>query len=116
MLRRSRVWMSTVWWFWRLFSEQTDPTVRIAGAMDNGEPFLVERRIGRGRVLMAAIALDAEDSNLPRCRCFVPLMHESICYLAEASADKANVEAGAPVLLELSAGGGGGESGSAYPA
>jgi hypothetical protein len=47
----------------------------------NGAPALVERAIGRGRVLVFASDFDDRWNTLPRSPVFVPLLHEMARYL-----------------------------------
>jgi hypothetical protein len=76
----------------------------IGGDLNTSEPMLVERQSGKGRVIMLATSLGAEDSNLPRMECYVLLMHELAYYLATGSGSPdAGTQAGATVVTELEA-------------
>ncbi len=50
--------------------------------LDNGEPFLVERRIGQGRVLLVAGGLENQSNDLPIRPVFVSFMIEAAQYLS----------------------------------
>lgn len=52
---------------------------------DNSKPALVERVVGRGRVMLFASSLDTEWNNLPLQGLYLPFIHESLRYLAQAS-------------------------------
>ena len=52
---------------------------------DNGSPALLERVVGQGRVMMVASSLDTEWNNLPLQGLYLPFIHESLRYLAQAS-------------------------------
>lgn len=52
---------------------------------DNGNPALLERVVGQGRVMMVASSLDTEWNNLPLQGLYLPFIHESLRYLAQAS-------------------------------
>ena len=76
----------------------------IGGDLNTSEPMMVERQTGKGRVIMLAASLGAEDSNLPRLECYVLLMHELAYYLATGSGNPdAGTQAGATVVTELEA-------------
>ena len=94
----------TAWW--RLKADPNDPGVGVAGLLDTGEPLLVEREFGKGRVLMLAGALDARSGNLPTLSCFVPLLHETFAYLAEPGLVEPNGRLGQDVVIALSGAGG----------
>jgi hypothetical protein len=56
----------------------------VTARFDNGHPWAVERRQGRGQVLLLATALDAASGTLPVNPDFVPLAHEWVFHLAAA--------------------------------
>ncbi len=89
--------------WWQLAADETDPKVRIAGRLDAGSPLVVERRLGKGYVLMTALALDRRDSNLPSLHAFVPLTHELAYYLASPMVGRSNIPPGAEMTIELAA-------------
>jgi hypothetical protein len=86
---------------WQLLADERSPDVRVAGRLDTGEPFLVERRLGKGYVLLGALSLDARDSSLPGLKCFVPLVHELVYYLAAPMVTRSNIQPGSEMVLEL---------------
>jgi len=89
--------------YWTLAVDEKDPTVRVGGRFDTGDPVLVERRVGEGYVLMTALALDRRESNLPSLKCFVPLVHELAYYLAAPALVQTNVRPGSEFVMELPA-------------
>ena len=54
----------------------------VLARFDTGDPWIVERKLGRGQVLLLATAIDAEAGTLPVNPDFVPLGHEWIFQLA----------------------------------
>lgn len=74
---------------------------RVLAYLDNGKPLLVERGLGRGKVMMFATAADASWSNLPLKRIFLPMIHQMVHHLAEEESRRADYIAGAPVRLAL---------------
>jgi len=87
--------------YWRIEAGAPDASVRVGARLDSGDPFLVERKVGRGFVLMTTASLGRRDSNLPALKCFVPLVHELAYYLAAPTAPNANVKPGEPVTCYL---------------
>jgi hypothetical protein len=59
-----------------------------------GEPVVVERKLGRGRVLVQAIPLGVSWSTLPLCQAYVALLHEWLWYLSEPNLPKRNLAVG----------------------
>jgi hypothetical protein len=86
---------------WRLEMREGDGEAGVGGLLDTGEPFLVERKCGRGRCVMLAGALDARAGNLPTLNCFLPLLHEMVCHLAEGQMGEPNGRVGQDVTIEL---------------
>ena len=68
---------------------------------EGGEPLVVERWFGRGRVIVQAVPLDIRWSNLPLCHAFVPMVHEWLWYLIQPAATPRNVQIGDPLVLKL---------------
>jgi hypothetical protein len=74
----------------------------VLARLDTGDPWLVERSQGRGRVLMLATAIDAEAGTLPANPDFVPLCHEWVLHLA-GGGEPLLVRAGEPLIFPLEA-------------
>jgi hypothetical protein len=87
--------------YWRIEVSGDDPTVRVGARFEDGDPFLVERKVGRGFVMMLATAPSRRDTNLPALKCFVPLVHELAYYLAAPTMAEMNVKAGTTVSYEV---------------
>jgi len=90
--------------YWSLAADKDDQSVDVCGLLDNGDPFMIERKFGRGFVLMTSFAMDRNDSTLPSLKIFVPLMHELTNHLASAGGVDANIRPGTEILLELNDG------------
>jgi hypothetical protein len=90
-LSQTRLW-------WKL-AEAPDSTVRVAGQFSTREPFLIERKLGKGYVLMTAMSLDERSGNLPKLPCFVPMMHELAYFLVSPTLSDTNVRPGAEVSI-----------------
>ncbi len=87
--------------YWKLQLDPGDRDAGVGGRLDTSDPMLVERKCGKGVVLMLAGPLDVRSTNLPILNCFVPLMHEMVCYLAEPGLAEPNVRLGQDVMIEL---------------
>jgi hypothetical protein len=59
-------------------------------SFDNGSPALIERQTGEGKSLLFASSLDLEWNNLPLQSMYLPLVHESLKYLASTPEKKAS--------------------------
>jgi hypothetical protein len=80
--------------YWKLAVDEPSAQVRIGGHFDSTEPWLVERQLGRGCVLMTPLAFDRRDSNLSSLKCFVPLIHELVYFLAAPTMVDCNIRPG----------------------
>lgn len=71
-------------------AEATD----VLAQLDNGDPFLVEKSFGAGRVILCATAGDADWSNLPLRPSYLPLMQRLVTYLASKVHPPRNLQIG----------------------
>lgn len=68
-----------------------------------GDPLLVERRFGRGRVMLYASSLDRRWSNFPLQATFIPWLYRTVSYLAQGGLESAGfVRTGQVVELPAS--------------
>ena len=56
--------------------------VKTIAKLDNGDPFLVEKKFGHGRVILANTPADADWSNIPIRPFYLPMMQQLTGYLA----------------------------------
>ncbi|MFA6544444.1 MAG: BatA domain-containing protein [Limisphaerales bacterium] len=82
--------------------EQADPGLAILAQLSTADPFLVEKKLGEGRVLQCAVPCDADWGNLPVRPVFVPLMQRLVIYLASQAQPPRNVEVGRPLAAFVS--------------
>jgi hypothetical protein len=59
------------------------PDDRVLARFDDGTASVVERRAGSGRVVALTSTLDGDWNDLPRHAMFLPLLHETVKYLAQ---------------------------------
>jgi hypothetical protein len=95
-----------IWLWYRLKDEPAarsgDSGPAVLARLDSGDPFLVEKRFGEGRVLQCCIPCDADWSNLPMRPFYLPLMQQLSTYLASKVFPARNVEVGRPLTAFLS--------------
>ena len=79
MLTRSR--------FYRYFSVEKDGAAEadVLLSYEDGRPFLLERSLGRGRVLLITSTADRDWTDLPTRIAYVPLVHGLMGYAAQLS-------------------------------
>ncbi len=78
-----------------------DRDATVVLAMETGEPFLVERRSGRGRVMLLATACDDDWSNLPTRPAYLPMMQQTLLHASTGAAAAQTLRPGEPIVLEL---------------
>ncbi len=59
------------------------PDDRVLARFDDGAAAMVERRVGSGRVMAFTSTLDGDWNDFPRHAMFLPLLHETVRYLAQ---------------------------------
>ncbi|KAA5538990.1 VWA domain-containing protein [Roseiconus nitratireducens] len=79
-----------------------DPSaVSVLLRLNNGQPLVAENFIGRGRVLVQAIPLRLQWSDLARTQSFVVMVRDWIDYLAQPRATQFNLDPGQPIVMRL---------------
>jgi hypothetical protein len=76
------------------FDPFTGKDVSILLQAQGGEPVVVERKLGRGRVLVQALPLGVAWSTLPLCQAYVAMLHEWLWYLSEPNLPRRNLTVG----------------------
>lgn len=73
----------------------TRPAGKVVAQFEDGTPMIVERAFGKGNVLLFSFAPRPEASTLPTRKVFVPLLHQTVRYLARVeSAARRNLVVG----------------------
>jgi hypothetical protein len=80
-------------WF-KLDVPPGDDKVTVMAAFTNGRPWLVEKKVGRGRVILCSTPCDADWTDLPVRKFYVPLVHELVYYLATGEQTTSNLLVG----------------------
>lgn len=78
------------------------PGASVSARLDGGDPWVVERPRGRGRVVLLAGPLDAEGGTLPVNPDFVPLVHELALHLA--GGEPRDARPGEPLAFDVDLG------------
>ena len=90
--------------YWRIKEQQLDRNISVGGRFNNGDPLLMERKLGNGFIIMTACSFDIRGSSLVTRHSFLPFAHEMIYYLANPGGVKLNVEPARKLTLRLSGG------------
>jgi hypothetical protein len=77
-----------------------DSTSTVIGTFDTGDPFLVERRLGRGRLLVYASTLGTDWTNFPINELYVPFVHQLVKYAVDSGTARRAYTVGETVVLE----------------
>jgi hypothetical protein len=87
--------------YWRLKPRAMDADVSEGARLSTGEPWLMQRKLGEGVVLLVGSGLDAHGSNLATRQAFVPLVHELIYSLALPGLPRMHMPPGREVAFRL---------------
>lgn len=90
-------------WKHRSLALGDDATTKAVAKFDNGEPAILERALGKGRIIMFASGWHPEDSELALSTKFVPLIAVLLDRACGTTGALANVTIGQPVPLPASA-------------
>ena len=74
---------------------------RVLARLDDGQPLLVERKIGSGSSVLLGTSVHVDWSNLPLRPLFLPLFARLTYYLAGAEAAASQLVAGTPLQIPL---------------
>ena len=78
----------------------------VVARYSNGEPFLLAKSYGEGRIVHATCGFDTRSGTLPAKRSFVPFVHELMTWLAGAGRVQLNTEASWSPSIFIPGGGG----------
>jgi len=83
-------------------AENAAAQTRVLAGLDDGQPLIVERNVGPGKVLFVGTSLQTNWTNLPLRPLFMPLIGRLTFYLTELEDRCRELTAGAPILLPRS--------------
>lgn len=81
--------------------ERTIPGAWVLARLDDGQPLLVHRRVGRGSVTMLGTSVQKDWTNLPLKTVFLPLVAGMTFELAGSQPGRHAVLAGSPLVLDF---------------
>jgi hypothetical protein len=67
----------------------------------NGQPLVVEKFVGQGRILVQAFPLGLEWSNLPLLKAYVVMVHDWLTYVTAPRTARYNLSPGAPIFASV---------------
>ncbi len=85
-----------VWRWWKL-EVQRDESTKVLLGLENGAPWLVEKRLGSGVVFVCASPCDGSWSTMPVSPAFLPLIHRLIITFVSASIPESFRTTGEPI-------------------
>lgn len=80
---------------------ETPESVSALLRLSNGDPLVVENFVGKGRVLIQAVPLRLQWSDLARTQSFVVMVRDWVDYLAQPKATQYNLEPGQPIAFRI---------------
>ena len=86
--------------------DEQESTRHVIARFSNGDPFLLAKPYGQGRVVLATCGFDSRSGTLPARKSFVPFVHELVTWLAGAGRVDLNTEASWSPSIYLPGGGG----------
>ncbi|HUG20468.1 MAG TPA: CARDB domain-containing protein, partial [Planctomycetaceae bacterium] len=85
---------------WRFVPPPEGEATSVLLSLTDGEPLAVEKYHGRGRVIVQAIPLRMQWSDLARSQAFVVMTQEWLSYLTQPKAVQRNLSPGDPIVIE----------------
>ena len=82
------------------FTARPESAAAIAPVLESGDgrPLVVEHFVGRGRVLIQAMPLGLEWTNLPLMKAYVVMIHDGLNYITAPTSARFNLTPGAPII------------------
>jgi aerotolerance regulator-like protein/VWA domain-containing protein/CARDB protein len=80
------------------FDALSGKDVSVLLQVQHGDPVVIERKLGRGRVLVQSIPLGVSWSTLPLCQAYVAMLHEWLWYASEPGLPKRNLGPGEAIV------------------
>ena len=81
---------------------KANPATDVVLTLSNGDPFLLEQRLGEGSVCLFSVPPTLSWSNFPLKGLFVPLIQRTIAYVAQSGAGTSDYVAGEKATIRLS--------------
>ena len=84
--------------------DRPTPAARMLARFEDGAPWLIEHRVGRGRVVFSASTADLEGNDLATRPVYVPLVQRLVLWLADSLEEASDIERIAGEPLEFTGG------------
>lgn len=91
--------------YWRVENPVESENLRVCGRFSNGDPFIVEKRVGLGNVILLTVPFDLRSGNLLTRHTFVPLLHELVYHLSAQANVNLDVQSARSLNIPLPAAG-----------
>ncbi|MCH5374459.1 MAG: VWA domain-containing protein, partial [Planctomycetes bacterium] len=85
---------------WRFQPADDGQETSVLLSLTDGEPLVLEKYYGRGRVIVQSIPLRMQWSDLARSQAFVVMIQEWMSYLTQPRAVQHNLSPGEPIVVE----------------
>jgi 3-isopropylmalate dehydratase small subunit len=85
--------------FYQYFHAKPMSSEAVLARFDDGSPAMLERRVGKGKVVLFTSSLDAEWNNLPVKAIFLPMLYQIIHYAAAVTKGEKSYLVGQPVPI-----------------
>ena len=85
-----------VWAWMRLGESEANRigSATVLARLETGDPFIAEKKLGKGVVIQSACSIDGDWSNMPIRSCYLPLVQQLASYLADQVTPPRNLPAG----------------------
>lgn len=87
---------------WFRLSVPEESPAKVALALSNGDPLVVEAPVHQGRVILVATSADTSWTKMPMWPSYVPLIQELLAYTIGGQAEQRNLEVGQPLGATVS--------------
>ena len=85
--------------FYQYFQTEPLHPESVLASFDDGSPAVLERRVGKGKVIMFTSSLDTEWNNLPVKALYLPLLHKTLDYVGSEKKGQKSFLVGNPLPL-----------------
>ncbi|MDP2898897.1 MAG: BatA domain-containing protein [bacterium] len=92
--------------FYRYFPTSPDtmnPDIQVLARFSDGSPYIVERKLGRGKTILFTSSCDVKWSNMSLKPVFLPLVHRLAYYLVSGADERYNLTVGERMAVPLDA-------------
>lgn len=88
-------------WFELAVNEETFPAEDILAQFDDGQPYILRKKVGLGQVVLLASGLNGTDNTLPARETFVPLLYRLFCEASRGAIYPRRLKTGDPIQYRI---------------